>query len=239
MARGDDRWVLLGDPQRRAVYDYVAASGAAVTRSAVAEALGIGRPLAAFHLDKLLHAGLLSADFRREGDRGGPGTGRPAKRYRASPIEVILTLPERRYDMAGRILARAVAETSEGQPAAEQARRVAREEGLGVGKRHGAAEAGGARRRRNAKQTLQLAVDVLDELGYRPRCTARRQVLLGNCPFHRLVEVAPDLLCGVNQAFLEGLLEGLTGGDALRARLDPSAAACCVVVEAGARPRGY
>ena len=51
------------------------------SRDAAAQALGIGRPLAVFHLDKLVEAGLLEASFRRLSGKTGPGAGRPAKLY--------------------------------------------------------------------------------------------------------------------------------------------------------------
>ncbi|MGI8536578.1 MAG: helix-turn-helix transcriptional regulator [Mycobacteriales bacterium] len=236
MAQGDDRWVVLGEPQRRAVYEFVNEQHGPVTRSSVADALGITRTLAAFHLDKLLDAGLLEADFRRLGDRPGPGAGRPAKRYRTAGGEVNFSVPPRRYDIAGRILARAVAESVPGVPVSEQARRLAREEGLGTGARYRTEQ--GARRR-NADQTLELAGEVLHELGYAPQRSTPSELLLRNCPFHRLVEIAPDLICGVNHAFLEGLLAGLAGSRAVHARLDPSVAGCCVVLaknRRGGRP---
>ena len=61
---------LLQEPVRRAVYDFVSAQP---TRSAGtrAAAVGVGRTLAAFHLDKLAAAGLLTVSFARR--PGGPG----------------------------------------------------------------------------------------------------------------------------------------------------------------------
>ncbi|MFC7642835.1 helix-turn-helix domain-containing protein [Streptosporangium lutulentum] len=66
----------LQDPVRRAVYDYVAAQGREVGRNEAAEAVGVQRTLAAFHLDKLVEAGLLEANFRRLTEKTGPGSGR-------------------------------------------------------------------------------------------------------------------------------------------------------------------
>ncbi|MFD0823324.1 helix-turn-helix domain-containing protein, partial [Micromonospora zhanjiangensis] len=51
----------LREPVRRAVYEYVVGRAEPVSRNEVAEALGLGRTLAAFHLDKLAGAGLLEA----------------------------------------------------------------------------------------------------------------------------------------------------------------------------------
>src|SRR5881409_2614621 len=69
---------------------------------------GIPRALAAFHLDKLVRQGLLDASYRRLTDRRGPGAGRPAKLYHRSTRQLDLTLPERRYELAGRVFARAL-----------------------------------------------------------------------------------------------------------------------------------
>src|SRR5690242_16183766 len=78
----------LTDGVRRAAYRTVLAAGAGpIGRDEVAEALGVGRTLAAFHLDKLVDAGLLEASYARRTGRTGPGAGRPAKLYRASTAE--------------------------------------------------------------------------------------------------------------------------------------------------------
>jgi predicted ArsR family transcriptional regulator len=71
----------LGDPIRRALYRHVAGRGVPVSRDDAAQAVGISRPLAAYHLDKLIDDGLLEARYQRRGGRQGPGAGRPAKHY--------------------------------------------------------------------------------------------------------------------------------------------------------------
>jgi predicted ArsR family transcriptional regulator len=101
---------LLTEPTRRRIYDAVRTSRDPVTRDAVAKATGVSRRLAAFHLDLLADSGLLSVDYARPPGRTGPGAGRPAKRYRAEDVDVEVSLPPRRYDIAARVLARAVAE---------------------------------------------------------------------------------------------------------------------------------
>ena len=72
----------LAEPVRRSLYLYVVGRPDAVGRDEAASAVGIGRPLAAFHLDRLVEAGLLRAEYRRLSGRTGPGAGRPAKLYR-------------------------------------------------------------------------------------------------------------------------------------------------------------
>ena len=65
-----------------------------------------------FHLDRLVEVGLLDVDFKRVSGREGPGAGRPTKRYRRSPREVAVSLPERHYDLAGLLMARAIDEST-------------------------------------------------------------------------------------------------------------------------------
>src|SRR5881409_3372329 len=130
---GWDRVHLLTEPTRRAVYDAVRVARGPMTRDEVATATGVSRRLAAFHLDLLADGGLLAVDYARPpGRRGGPGAGRPAKRYRVEPVEVEVSMPPRRYDIAARVLARAVAEPGAGS-AHERAVSVAREEGRRLG----------------------------------------------------------------------------------------------------------
>ncbi len=69
----------LGDPVRRSLYDFVSGHPEPVGRDAAATATGIGRPLAAYHLDKLVSLGLLTASYQRPAGRAGPEpAGRPS-----------------------------------------------------------------------------------------------------------------------------------------------------------------
>jgi len=102
---------VLDDPTRRAMFDFVAASGSAVTRDVAAEALHLSRRVAALHLDKLADHGLLTVEYRRLNNRTGPGAGRPAKLYRCSSGEVAVSVPERHYDLIGELFVAAVAQT--------------------------------------------------------------------------------------------------------------------------------
>jgi predicted ArsR family transcriptional regulator len=66
--------------------------------------VGLPRATAAFHLDRLVEEDLLDVSYQR---RTGPGAGRPAKLYRRSPHQVAVSLPQRRYDLAGQLLSSA------------------------------------------------------------------------------------------------------------------------------------
>jgi predicted ArsR family transcriptional regulator len=214
---------LLAEPTRRGVYLAVRAADRPLTRDDVAAATGIGRRLAAFHLDLLADAGLLLTDYARPPGRSGPGAGRPAKRYRAAPVDIELSLPARRYDIAARILARAVNEAPAGDTR-RKALDVARDEGTRIG----TLRRPGGRMSKDA--TLDAAAQILADLGYEPQRETGDCVRLRNCPFHAVVDVAPDLVCGVNDALVGGLLEGLGGHRSVRAALDGAPPDYCVTV---------
>lgn len=220
---GWERVHLLTEPTRRAVYDAVRAGREPMTRDEVASAAGISRRLAAFHLDLLAEGGLLSVDYARPaGRRGGPGAGRPAKRYAPQEIDVEVSLPPRRYDIAARVLARAVAEPGEGS-AHDRAVAIAEEEGRRLGALH---RSGG---RMSADRTLATTAEVLTELGYEPTRDSGC-VRLRNCPFHAVVDVAPQLVCGLNDALIGGILDGMQASDTVTAALDGVPPDCCVTV---------
>ena len=98
--------------------------------------------MAAFHLDKLADAGVLDVRFERTTGRQGPGAGRPSKLYRPSREEVAASVPDRRYDLAGSLLASAVARSSRtGEPVRDCLRAAAREAGREIGEAAGEARA--------------------------------------------------------------------------------------------------
>ncbi|MFF9155068.1 hypothetical protein ACF1AB_22880 [Streptomyces sp. NPDC014846] len=60
-----------------------------------------------------------------------------------------------------------------------------------------------------------------------PRNRPPTRLRLRNCPFHPLAAKAPDLVCGMNQAFLSGYLDGLEV-NGVEAVLAPRPGECCV-----------
>jgi predicted ArsR family transcriptional regulator len=207
----------LDDPARRAVFDLVARSATAVSRDAAAEALGVSRRVAAFHLDRLAEQGLLGVEYRRPAGRGGPGAGRPAKLYRRADDEVAVSVPERHYDLVGGLLAAAVTESIDtGAPVPEVLHRTAYDAGQTIG-----AAAGDL-------------LAALEDAGYEPRRPAHDgdTVVLGNCPFHRLARQYTALVCGVNLHLLRGVADG-AGDSSCVAELDPGPDRCCVRLRPG------
>jgi len=203
----------LADPVRLALYRYVVAADGPVGRDQAAAALELPRHVARFHLDRLVEAGLLVADYRRLTGRSGPGAGRPAKVYRRSDAEVAVSVPERSYDLAAALMAEAIdAATRTGRPVAETL-----------------AEAASARGRSLAAGTSEpgraALCAALERAGYAPRDVGD-EVVLANCPFHGLVREHAELVCGMNLALLTGLGEPLGA----RVRLEPAEGRCCVVL---------
>ena len=222
----DDRLAVLAalaEPARRMLYGYVLGQAEPVSRQQAADAIGVPRHVAKFHLDRLVAEGFLDIEYRRPPGRRGPGAGRPTKLYRPSARELAVSIPERRYELSGRLLAAAVSETQRtGGPVAEALAQAARGAGSDLGRE--------ARRRAGPKadQPLLLAatVEVLAEQGYEPRIDSGG-LTLANCPFGALARDFTQLICGMNLDLLDGLLRGLDLPDVI-ARLDPGPGRCCV-----------
>jgi predicted ArsR family transcriptional regulator len=220
------RIAALGEPIRRALYRYVISRREPVGRDQAAEAVGVPRHTAKFHLDRLETDGLLETEYSRPPGRNGPGAGRPAKRYRRADGEIAVSLPERRYDIVGRVLARAVSVATEsGAPVGDSVREAAVAEGhlLGAAAK---AQCGDDPRPDAAAEAV---ISTLADYGYEPH-DAGETIELVNCPFHTLAEEHSSLVCGMNLDLISGLLEQCpTSG--LCARLDPAPGRCCVLLE--------
>ncbi len=199
----------LDDPVRRRLYEYVASRDDAVTRDDAAATAGISRTLAAYHLDKLADAGVLTTSYARPPGRGGPGAGRPAKRYTRTQQELAVSVPPRNYALLAELVTAAVAAD-------------------GTGAVRAAVDAAA----RGAGRAAAVGSDVagaLREWGYEPASTADGDLELRNCPFHRLSREHTELVCGLNLQLVAGLLEA-AGQPPQRAELSPRPGRCCVVV---------
>lgn len=217
---------VLEDELRRQIYLFVRRAGRSVTREEVAAEAGISRRLAAFHLDRLVERGLLRAHYARPPGRSGPGAGRSAKYYQPSELEVDVSIPERRYDIVGQLLVKAIRSASPEEPAPVAALRVAGEAGLDIGERERQERRLG---RPGAERALTTAADILEDHGFEPYRPGPDEVALSNCPFHSLAREAPELVCRMNQAFIDGLLRGL-GNHTVEAVLECRPGDCCVTL---------
>ena len=214
----------LAEPSRRALYDYVTGRRTWVSREDAADGVGLQRGIAAHHLDRLAADGLLEVDYQRQGSRSGPGAGRPAKVYRRSPGERGVSLPPRRYDLAGRLLAEAADRSRvDGTPIEQAIDRAARDEGHRIG---AAARRALGRRTRTAARRDGV-VDQLRLRGFEPETRDDGVVVLHNCPFHLLAKEHTELVCGMNLCMRRGVLAEV-GDTGLDARLEPTEGTCCV-----------
>ena len=206
----------LAHPARRALYEVVSRSSAPVGRDEAAEAAGLARSTAAFHLERLAAEGLLLVEYRRLNGRTGPGSGRPAKLYRRSDAEVAVSLPERHYDLAGDLMASAIERSVEtGIPVRDALRIVA--------------EAAGRTRGASVGSLTQA----LEDNGFEPHADGD-DLVLGNCPFHRLAQNHTDIVCELNYELIQGIADGAQ--DAAHTVLsDPGAGRCCIRISPAAQ----
>ena len=218
----------LQEPVRRSLYRYVIGQAGEVSRDEAAGAVGVQRSLAAFHLDKLVDAGLLEVSYRRLSGRTGPGAGRPAKLYRRSSSEHSVSLPPRQYDLAAELLAQAVEEAGD-RPARSSLIDVARR----FGRRLGEQVRAGLTARASRERRVAALSDALSGYGYEPRREGAN-LRLANCPFHALSEGHRDLVCGMNFSLLEGVVEGLESRD-LETRQEYRPGECCITVASKGR----
>ena len=223
LSRDVNAVAALDDDLRRRMYLEVRNRRRPVSREEIADAVGVSRKLAAFHLDKLVDRGLLVTSYARPPGRGGRGAGRSAKYYEPSNRELDVSIPERNYDLMGTILVRAIDSQQPGEPTAATAGRVAHE----IGEELGRTEREHRRLPRpGPERAMSVAAEVLSGCGYEPY-TEDGTVRLRNCPFHSLAEQSRDLVCGLNRELVHGIVSGL-GNDTLDVTLSPSAHECCV-----------
>lgn len=212
---------VLREPTRRALYDHVARQPRAVSRDEAASALGINRPLAAFHLDRLVEAGLLTVEYRRLSGRTGPGAGRPAKLYRRARRPLVVSVPPRQPQLLAGVLAASI---EPGDPEAGSFD-AAHEIGHGLGVR--------ARRRLRARPTpvrlLGCVEDVLEGVGFGPYQHGEREIRLRNCPFDPLSRRYRPVVCGAGVALARGVVDGV-GAVGVEVTRDEQPDQCCVVL---------
>ncbi|MEI5583297.1 MULTISPECIES: helix-turn-helix transcriptional regulator [unclassified Agromyces] len=207
----------LSDPARMALYELVSRSADPISRDAASAAVGLSRSTVAFHLDRLADEGLVEVRYRRLSGRSGPGAGRPSKLYGRAEGEVSVSLPERRYDLLGDLLASAIEEASAaGADVQATLHELARHEGRGIA---------------DGSATLLAA---LEGQGFEPLDDGD-DVVFGNCPFHALAQRHTDLVCGLNRALVEGMAEVVPGAVGVVA--EPGAGRCCIRLPGAAGER--
>ncbi len=205
----------IRDPQRRALFDFISRGGVPISRDDAAEALGIPRSTAAFHLDRLVDEGVLETEFKRLSGKTGPGSGRPSKLYRRAGGEINVSIPTRRYELAGDMLAAAVEESDRtGEPVRAVLATISTETGRRIGASAGSLDA------------------ALESCGYEPKDDGSGGMVLANCPFHQLATNHTDVICHANVALLQGVAEGTSETERTVEFVAPADGHCCVRVRA-------
>jgi predicted ArsR family transcriptional regulator len=203
----------LGDPIRRALYRHVADRGVPVSRDEAAHTAGISRPLAAYHLDKLVDDGLLEA-------------GRPAKHYVRADTQIELSLPARDYAALAELLAHAVEADHSGAAQAALNRAAAT-----LGAELGTEAASHSAPDGHPDQVLAAVRQALAARGYEPYDDPDGTIRLRNCPFDRIAAQHRQLVCGANHAMLQALTDQVDSDPpTVRAVLDPQPGRCCVTL---------
>ena len=216
----------LGDRLRRALYRYVADRGVPISRDEAAHAAGISRPLAAYHLDKLVHDGLLEPRSSRRGGRRGPGAGRPAKHYVRADRPIELSLPARDHAALAELLAGAVEADPSGAAQAALERAAAT-----LGAELGAEAANHTTPDGDPDQVLASVRQTLAARGYEPYEDVDGTIRLRNCPFDRIAAQHRQLVCGANHAMLQALTDQVDGDPpTVRVVLDPQPRRCRVTL---------
>jgi predicted ArsR family transcriptional regulator len=205
----------LDDELRRGMYAFIRAAGRPVTRDEAAGSVGISRKLAAFHLDKLVAAGLLRARYAPAGR-----VGRAPKVYEPAAADIHVAIPQRQHGLLAEVLLAAVVD----QGAQEAATRAAAERGRRLGMQERERVKLG---RLGAERALTVAEGVLAQNGFEVKRESTTCVRLRDCPFHPVTQQAPELVCRINQAFLAGFLDGLDA-PTVSAELAKVPGACCV-----------
>lgn len=237
----DDRGVgLLVSPVRRALVDMLSAhrpepdAPQGITAAAMAAELELHVSTVRFHLDQLVAAGLLEAEFTSKF-----GVGRPRKIYRVAPGSLAVDRTGEREDEAMRMLATLLAESySTGLSPAEAGRQWA----------HNHVEQLDEPAAQTAGQWLGKIgrmVDVLEEWGYTSELTTTdggrtARVDLHHCPFLELASTSPAVVCGLHRGLIAGALDQLGEGEAdvsLEPFVGPDRCQAHITTNAEFRPR--
>lgn len=216
----------LDDPSRRSIYQYARAARHPISREQAADAVGISRKLAIFHLDKLVEVGLLVTHY--DAGHRVRKVGRTPKVYEPAPIDISVTIPERQYGVLAEILVQAVVSERLGETGLEAASRTANEHGRLLGESARSELRAG---RLGPERALTLAEASLRDRGFEPYRDGPACVRLANCPFHPLAAQETEAVCGINYEFLKGFLSG-AGASRVQAVQAPRPGECCVELRA-------
>ena len=221
----------LGDPTRRRVFFTVREAGELMGKVDVAEAVGITRRLAGFHLDKLVEQGFLRAEFQRRNGRTGPGAGRPAKLYALAESEEDSRLNVKHYDLLAELLLKAMSDRS-GEDPQEVLERVGYEFGRELGEAE--RQAGRSPSYATTTDAVTGVVGVLTRFGFGATESEGGGFTARMCPFEEMAKVDPQRVCGLDRAIWRGVLSAFNPDATLagaRSMAQGDAACGALVVE--------
>ncbi|HEY3557230.1 MAG TPA: hypothetical protein VGL05_07200 [Kribbella sp.] len=220
-----DALAALGDESRRRMFAFARRAGRPISRDDAATEVGISRKLAAFHLERLVEAGLLRSHFEHGGRLRK--VGRAPKLYEPVNADLKVSIPPRQPDLLAAILLDGVLSAGPGSPL-DSARRAAFRRGERVGEEVRTQARPG---RLSAERALTLSEATLSGAGFEPVRPRPGCLRLHSCPFHPLATAQPEAVCGINHAFVAGMLSGLEA-TTVEAVLDPDGGDCCVEITA-------
>lgn len=210
---------VLGSPVRRAVADTLAGLRSpqrqeGLTAVELGELLDLHPTTIRFHVDQLLAAGVLEANYQRSG-----GVGRPRKRYLLREVPLGESRAESGDAPPFQLLAGVLASALSGQ----EADRLTPEE-AGIRWAQSRAEGTGVPHEDDPTATVEHVVGLLGDWGYSPEVEPQPdgevEVVLADCPFVDLAATHPDVVCGLHRGLLRGALDSV-GQDAAQVSLRP------------------
>jgi predicted ArsR family transcriptional regulator len=211
----------LREPTRRAIYEHVARQPHAVSRDEAAAAFGIKRSLAAFHLDRLVDAGLLAPEYRRLSGRTGPGAGRPAKLYRRSRRRLLVSVPPRNPELLAALLAASMPPRDPSHGTLDSAREVGQALGATARKR--------VSRSASKARLFDCVEAVLDHVGFEPYRPNDGELRVRNCPFDPMSRRYTAVVCNAAVALARGIIKG-AGAEVLVTREERRDQCCLVLI---------
>jgi predicted ArsR family transcriptional regulator len=202
MLEAPGRLEAVGDPALRDALLYVRGAEQPITADDLAAHSGVHRNVARSRLERLVAAGLLGTAFERRSGRAGPGGGRPAKTYQATPELAGIEFPARRYEALLGLLADGLSKP--------------RLRAVGVAFGHELARSAGLTSTRNRRRGFDRLCSALRSLGYQTtveEADEQRAVLATpTCPLRPLVVSRPEtavidegMWIGLTEAALDGV----------------------------------
>ena len=193
----------LGDNTRYAIYLELARSPRPLATAEIAETLDLHPNTVRPHLERMRDVGLLAVETDARG-----AVGRPQHRYSLASDAPSLGLEPATFPVLARMLLRVAAAGGLGRDEVVEA---GREQGAADAEAPGPGPRPPRRRRRGRRHVRGRPDGPARRAGVRPRAGRGRprQVTVGfaHCPFRELAEANPEIVCGLHQGLVEGIVD--------------------------------